>query len=74
MKYCCLHQQVKRPNITIQSAHYQDVRRTGGDGCSTNEEEQQKQQQLKQSMESENHKLKIKNRPSILERSFELGK
>lgn len=68
MKYCCLHQQIKRPNTAQQNLHYQDARRTGGDGCSTNEDEQQKQQhQLLQSTESESHKLKLKNRPSIFD-------
>ncbi|KAL5275166.1 hypothetical protein ACFFRR_001241 [Megaselia abdita] len=72
LKYCCLHQQIKRPNITQQNLHYQEVRRTGGDGCSTNEEEPLKQHQpLQQSSDNESHKLKLKNRPSILERSFE---
>lgn len=74
MKYCCLHQQIKRPNITPQSLHYQDIRRTVGDGCSTNEEEQHKQQAFQQQTENENIKMKIKNRPTILERTFELGK
>lgn len=70
MKYCCLHQQIKRPNSTRQSSHFQDARRTGGDGCSINEEDTLK---LKQSTENENNKLKLINRPNILERSFQFG-